>query len=235
MNGSKWMAIAVATVVLAGGISAEQTTGSKTKPSPAKRIEKEIDRAKLLDPSSLTAKAPDSFRVLFDTTVGPFVVEVEREWAPNGADRFYNLVSSGFYDDVRFFRVVSGFMAQFGINGNPAVSAAWKPALIQDDPVRQSNTRGTVSFAMRGPDTRTTQLFINYVDNSRLDAMGFSPFGRVVEGMDVVDGLYHVYGEGAPRGSGPDQERIQSEGNDYLAKEFPRLDVVKSARVISSK
>src|SRR5213596_1497254 len=144
-------------------------------------------------------QAPDSFRVRISTTKGDFVIAVHRAWAPRGADRFYNLVRSGFYDGVRFFRVIPGFMAQFGIHGDTAVTAAWRPRVIQDDPVRRTNGRGMVSFATAGPGTRTTQLFINYSDNSRLDGMGFSPFGRVVEGMDVVDRLYGGYGEGAPR------------------------------------
>lgn len=189
--------------------------------------------ARPLDPSKLNATAPDVYSVRFDTTKGPFVIEVHREWAPNGADRFYNLVRNGYYDGVRFFRVISGFMAQFGISGDPEVSAAWKEASIEDDPVKQTNARGMVSFAMRGPDSRTTQVFINFGDNSRLDRMGFAPFGKVVEGMDVVDALFSEYGEGAPRGSGPDQGRIQKEGNAYLEAEFPKLDFVKSATLVT--
>jgi peptidyl-prolyl cis-trans isomerase A (cyclophilin A) len=191
------------------------------------------DLSKLLDPSKLTATAPDVFLARFETSKGPFVIEVHREWSPRGADRFYNLVSNGFYDGARFFRVISGFMAQFGINANPKVSEVWKEARIDDDPVKQSNTRGMVSFAMAGKDTRTTQLFINYVDtNARLDGMGFSPFGNVVEGMDVVDALHSAYGEGAPRGAGPSQDRIQGEGNTYLDAEYPLLDSIKSARIV---
>lgn len=160
-------------------------------------------------------------------------MEVHRDWAPNGADRFYNLVTNGYFDDVRFFRVVSGFMAQFGINGAPKVNEAWSEASISDDPVKQSNTRGKVSYAMRGPGTRTTQLFINYADrNAGLDGQGFAPFAEIVEGMDVVDKLYNGYGDGAPYGSGPDQGRIQKEGNEYLKKDFPKLDFIKTARVL---
>lgn len=194
---------------------------------------KATPKADLTKPATLSATAPATFSVRFDTSKGPFVIEVHREWAPNGADRFYNLVRAGFYDEARFFRVISGFMAQFGINGDPAVSAAWRDALIQDDPVTQSNARGTISFAMRGPNTRTTQLFINLVDNGRLDGMGFAPFGRVVEGMDVVDALHAGYGEGAPRGRGPAQDRLQSEGNAYLAKSFPELDWIRTARLVA--
>jgi peptidyl-prolyl cis-trans isomerase A (cyclophilin A) len=188
--------------------------------------------AALLDPSRATAQAPGRFRVRFETTKGPFVVEVTREWAPRGADRFYNLVRAGYYDDVAFFRVISGFMVQFGINGDPRANAAWRAARIQDDPVAQSNKRGMVTYAMAGPDTRTTQLFVNFGDNTNLDSQGFSPFGRVVEGMAVVDSLYSGYGEGAPRGMGPDQGRAQMEGNAYLRGSFPKLDFVKTARVV---
>jgi peptidyl-prolyl cis-trans isomerase A (cyclophilin A) len=241
MNTPRLTVLMIATMLFAGAAHAAdaKSTSKTTKKTTTtkKTVTKKStgpDLKKLLDPASLTAKAPDVFNVRFDTSKGVFVIEVHRDWSPNGADRFFNLVSNGYYDDVRFFRVVSGFMAQFGINGNPAVNSAWKRARIVDDPVKQSNTRGMVSFAMSGPDSRTTQLFINYVDgNSRLDTMGFSPFGKVVEGMDVVDALYAEYGEGAPRGSGPAQDRIQGEGNTYLNKEFPQLDFVKTARVVT--
>ena len=183
--------------------------------------------------ADMRATAPAVFRVRFATSTGDFVVEVHRDWSPLGADRFYNLARSGYFDGVRFFRVIAGFMGQFGIHGDPAVAAQWRGHRIQDDPVKQSNTRGMLSFAMAGPNTRTTQLFINLVDNSRLDASGFSPFGQVVEGMDVVDRLHSGYGEGAPNGRGPDQGRIQGEGNAYLEKDFPRLDYIKTARVVS--
>ena len=189
----------------------------------------------LLDPTSaaMTATAPDSYRVRFETTAGDFVVEVRRALSPNGADRFYNLVRNGYYEDVRFFRVIDGFMAQFGMHGDPQVTAAWRAAPIQDDPVAASNARGTVTFAMTGqPNSRTTQVFINYRDNSNLDAMGFAPFGEVVEGMDVVDQLHSGYGEGAPNGSGPSQAQIQSEGNEYLASEFPELDYIERATIL---
>ena len=178
-----------------------------------------------------TEQAPASYKVKFDTSKGAFVLQVTRAWAPLGADRFYNLVKSGFYDNVRFFRVISGFMVQFGISGDPAVMAGWRDAPIKDDPVTQSNKRGMITFAMAGPNTRTTQVFINFADNDRLDASGFSPFGRVVSGMDVVDKLNPEYGEGAPRGRGPDQSRMQREGNAYLTKEFQRLDFVKKATI----
>lgn len=181
----------------------------------------------------MNQKAPDTFRVAFETTRGNFVIEARRDWAPVGVDRFYNLVREGFFDGVRFFRVIEGFMAQFGISGDPQVAGAWQGTRIPDDPVAASNTRGRVSFATSGPGTRTTQLFINYADNSRLDEMGFSPIGEVVEGMDVVDALHSGYGEGAPRGRGPDQGRIQREGNTYLASEFPDLDWIRGAEIVA--
>ncbi|MGA2247379.1 MAG: peptidylprolyl isomerase [Verrucomicrobiota bacterium] len=185
------------------------------------------------DPSKLTEKAPATFKAQFDTTKGTFTIEVTRSLSPNGADRFYNLVRSGYFKDVAFFRVVSGFMCQFGIHGDPAVSAKWRDANIPDDAVKGSNTRGTISFAMAGPNTRSTQFFINFGDNVRLDGMGFSPFGKVTEGMDVVDKIYSDYGD-APEfgGHGPDQQRVQTEGNPYLKKDFPNMDYVKSASIL---
>jgi peptidyl-prolyl cis-trans isomerase A (cyclophilin A) len=188
-------------------------------------------RAALLEPAQATATAPDTYRVRFETTKGAFVIEVHREWAPRGADRFYNLVRSGYYDDVAFFRVIDNFMVQFGINGDPRVNAVWRDARIPDDPVRQPNVRGMVSFATSGPDSRTTQVFVNFKDNSRLDGMGFAPFGKVVTGLSAVDSLYSGYGEGEPRGRGPDQGRAQSEGNAYLRGSFPKMDFVKTARL----
>ena len=188
--------------------------------------------AKLANPAALTEKAPAVYKAQFDTSKGVFVVEVHRDWAPNGADRFYNLVKNGFFDDVRFFRVMAGFMVQFGIHGDPAVMAPWRVARIRDDAVKQSNTRGMMTFATSGPNSRTTQVFINFADNSNLDAMGFAPFGKVISGMNVVDALYSGYGEGAPSGRGPDQGRLQAEGNAYLAKSFPRMDYVKKATIV---
>ena len=187
--------------------------------------------ANLGDPASLNEKAPGVYKAKFDTSKGTFVIEVHRDWAPQGADRFYNLVKNGFYDDARFFRVIDGFMVQFGISGNPDLSAVWREARIRDDRVKQSNTRGTVSFATAGPDTRTTQVFINYGDNAGLDGQGFSPFGEVISGMDVVDSFFKGYGEGAPRGRGPDQAQIQAKGNAYLITQFPKLDYVKKATI----
>jgi len=182
---------------------------------------------RLTDPSQLTETAPDLFRARFDTSKGAFVVEVHREWAPIGADRFYNLVKNGFYDGTRFFRVRPGFMAQFGINGDPSIQNEWQRAFLRDDPVTQKNLRGFVSFTTEGrPQSRFTQIFINYADNSRLDADGFAPFGQVISGMEVVDKLF------SPADPQPDQRRILREGNDYLQKEFPRLDFVKKATIV---
>ncbi|HXF10746.1 MAG TPA: peptidylprolyl isomerase [Desulfuromonadaceae bacterium] len=177
-------------------------------------------------------KAPDTFKAQFDTTKGKFTIEVTRALSPNGADRFYTLVKSGFFKDVAFFRVVPGFMCQFGIHGDPAVSAKWRPANISDDPVKGTNARGTITYAMAGPNTRTTQFFINFKDNTGLDGQGFSPFGKVVDGMDIVDKINGEYGDGAPWGRGPDQGRIQTEGNAYLKKEFPNLDYINSVTIL---
>jgi peptidyl-prolyl cis-trans isomerase A (cyclophilin A) len=182
------------------------------------------------DPGFAT-QAPDSFRVRFATTKGDVVIAVHRAWAPRGADRFYNLVRSGYYDGVRFFRVLPGFVAQFGIHGDTAVSRAWRERVMPDDPVRRTNLRGMLTYATGGPGTRTTQVFINYGSNDALDAQGFAPFAQVVEGMEVVDALYSGYGEGAPRGRGPEQYRLQVEGEKYLARQFPRLDKINKATV----
>jgi peptidyl-prolyl cis-trans isomerase A (cyclophilin A) len=209
---------------------ATPTPATSAAPSPAAAS----PHAALFDPSRADARAPERFRVRFETSKGAFVVEVTRAWAPRGADRFYNLVQAGYYDDVVFFRVIEGFMVQFGINGDPQVTAAWRVARIPDDPVTQSNRRGTVTFATSGPNSRTTQVFVNFKDNAGLDGQGFAPFGRVVQGLPVVDSLYSGYGEGAPRGMGPDQGRAQSEGNAYLRGSFPGLDYVKTARVVKS-
>ena len=187
--------------------------------------------ASLANPAALKEQAPAVFKAKFDTSKGAFVVEVRRDWSPNGADRFYNLVKHGFYDNVRFFRVISGFMVQFGIHGDPKVSAKWRDARIKDDPVKQSNRRGYVTYAMAGPNTRTSQVFINFDDNTALDSQGFPPFGWIVSGMNVVDSLNAEYGEGAPRGRGPDQSRVQTEGNAYLAQSFGKLDFVKKATI----
>lgn len=172
-------------------------------------------------------KAPENFRVKFETSKGDFVIEVNRSWSPNGADHFYQLVKSGFYEGARFFRVVPGFMVQFGIAGDPQVQAKWRDKTIQDDRVTQSNKKGYVTFAKTGqPNSRSTQIFINYADNSFLDNQGFSPFGRVVEGMDVVEKINAEYRER------PDQSQIQRRGNEYLNAEFPRLDYIEKAQIV---
>lgn len=173
-----------------------------------------------------SAQAPEKFRVKFETSCGDFVVEVQREWAPQGADRFHELVKAGFYDECRFFRVVPGFVVQWGMNGDPAVYAKWKDKEIKDDKVTQSNREGMITFASRGPNTRTCQLFINLADNERLDELGFAPFGKVVEGLDVVKKITSEYGQR------PQQPLIQEEGNAYLKKEFPKMDYIKKAAVV---
>lgn len=195
-------------------------------------------RAALLNPRHKfwSRTAPDVFQVKFETTRGDFIVEARRPWAPHGVDRFYNLARAGFFDNSRFFRVRAGFIAQFGIPGDPAVAAVWKNQTIPNDPVRQSNTRGSISYAMTGPDARTTQLFINLGDNSRLDREGFAPVGKVVQGMQVVDSLYSGYGEEAGSGMrGGKQGRIFGGGNAYLDRDFPRLDKLMRAAIVSRR
>jgi peptidyl-prolyl cis-trans isomerase A (cyclophilin A) len=187
--------------------------------------------ARLKDPAALSEQAPATYRARFETSQGVFVIEAHRDWAPNAADRFYNLVKNGFYDNARFFRVLSGFMVQFGLNGDPEVQRPWSSAGLPDEPAKQSNTRGIVSFARESsPNSRYTMVFINYKDNSYLDSEGFPPFGQVIAGMDVVEKLYSGYG----RANVPDQRRILSEGNAYLA-EYPKLDFIKRARVDSTR
>ncbi len=172
------------------------------------------------------------YKAKFETPKGDFVIEVNPEWAPLGAAQFKEIVEDGVFNDARFFRVIEGFMVQFGIAGDPEVSAKWRNKQIKDDPTKASNTRGMVTYAMAGPDTRTSQIFINFGNNSSLDGQGFAPFGKVIEGMDVVDALYSGYGEGAPGGRGPAQGRIQSEGNEYLKADFPELDYIKKATIV---
>jgi len=180
----------------------------------------------LTNPASLSEKAPAMFNAKFDTSAGTFVIQVHRDWAPIGADRFYNLVKSGFFDDCRFFRVVPNFMVQFGINGDPAVQRNWKDASIKDESVKESNAPGYITFAKSSlPNSRTTQVFINFKDNSGLNGQGFAPFGKVTMGMDVVNKIYSGYGEQ------PDQGQIQAQGNAYLSKSFPKLDYIKKATI----
>jgi len=183
-------------------------------------------------PKGLDAAGPDSFTVRFTTTRGPFDLKVHRDWSPRGADRLFWLVNNRYYDGVRFFRTVPNFVVQFGLSGDTAVSRGWRDMRFADDTVKRGNVRGTLSFATGGPNTRTTQLFINLKDNQRLDPMGFSVAAQVVAGMAVVDSLYRGYGEGPPRGTGPSQDLISKEGEAYLAREFPRLDKIVKARVV---
>ncbi len=211
--------MALAVPLLTSCTKSSSTSGSSGAPS-----------ASALSPSRATERAPAVFKARFTTTKGDFVVEAHRDWAPNGADRLYNLVKLGYFTNVGIFRVIDGFMMQFGISGDPEVNAEWRTATIPDDPPVVSNQRGMVTFAKGGPNSRTTQLFVNFADNSRLDGMGFPPVGQVTLGMDVVDSIYKV-GEGAPGGPGPSQGRLQMEGNAYLQREYPKLDYIKSAKI----
>ena len=204
------------------------TTPATQKPAPPKpaTAKPAAVNPALRTPAKLKETAPATFRVNFDTSVGPFVIEVTRAWAPIGADRFYNLVKYGYFDGARFFRVIPNFMVQFGIHGDPKLNAVWSEANIPDDPVTQSNKRGFVTFAKRNaPNSRSTQLFINFKDNAGLDSQGFAPFGQVVSGMEVVDKI------NAEHRDTPNQMLIQSQGNAYLTKAFPTLDYIKSARI----
>ncbi|HEV2522519.1 MAG TPA: peptidylprolyl isomerase [Candidatus Acidoferrales bacterium] len=188
----------------------------------------------LLQPATLRANAPAEYEVKFVTTAGDFTIKVTRAWAPNGADRFYNLVRHHFYDGAAFFRVISGFMAQFGLSAYPEVSKVWENANIKDDPVVQSNHRGFITFAQSSAlNSRSTQVFINFGNNEALDRDRFAPFGVVTDGMEVVDKLYSGYGEGAPQGRGPDQELVGTRGRAYLEKSFPKLDSIRSATLVS--
>ncbi len=221
-------AVSVAAVSSAGAQDQGKADEAGSPPGPADKPAPNP----LQKPALANQKAPEKFRVQFDTTQGKIVLEVNRAWSPNGVDRFYNLVEIGFFEDIAFFRVIPNFMAQFGIHGTPAINRVWQRATIKDDPVVESNKRGMLSFAKTNrPNSRTTQIFINFGDNLNLDGMGFSPFARVVEGMDVVDKIYQV-GEGGPRGPGPSQRRIQQLGNPFLEEKFPKLDYIKSAKVI---
>jgi peptidyl-prolyl cis-trans isomerase A (cyclophilin A) len=220
--------IATVVVLCASLLVDAQTTGSKSAPAKTPPVPRAAagPRPSLLNPASLKAKAPAVFKARFSTSAGDFVVQVHRDWAPNGADRFYNLVRYGYFTNAAFFRVVPGFVVQFGLSADPALNKVWKTATIQDDPVVQSNKRGNLVFATAGPNTRTTQLFINYADNLRLDHMGFAPFGTVVEGMDVVDKIFPAYGES------PRQDLIAEQGDAYLKANFRDIDRIKLARIV---
>lgn len=202
--------------------AAEAPKPAETKPAEA------APAGDLSDPASFTAKAPDKFKVEFDTTKGKITIQCARQYSPNGADRFYNMVKAGFFTDIAIFRVVPGFMAQFGIHGDPKIAGKWKEANLQDDAVKGSNVRGALCFAKTGaPNSRSTQLFISYGDNSQLDAQGFSPFGKVSDAdMKIWETINSEYREQ------PDQGKIQTEGNAYLKASFPNLDYIKSAKVV---
>jgi peptidyl-prolyl cis-trans isomerase A (cyclophilin A) len=184
------------------------------------------DKAALLEPAKLTEQAPDVYKVKMEASNGTFVIEVDRAWSPLGADRFFNLVKNGYFDENRFFRVVPDFVVQFGLNGDPDVTKAWREARIKDDAVTQSNYLGYVTFATAGPNTRTTQIFINLKNNGGLDRQGFSPFGKVISGMDIVQSIYAGYGQN------PQQGRITQVGNVYLKSDFPELDYIKTATIV---
>ena len=242
MSKVNWLVFAG--VLFAGVAMAVAQTPSPQKPSAASTkagassktgaaIRAPYDRA-LLNPALLKEKAPETYDAKFTTTKGDFTIHVTRAWAPLGADRFYNLVKHHYYDGASFFRVLDGFVVQFGINAYPRVTAAWKDATIKDDPVKQSNRNGFVTFATAGPNTRTTQVFISLGNNARLDAMGFAPFGQVTgDDMLTVVKLYSGYGEGAPSGNGPDQGEIEKQGKAYLDKGWPKLDSIKTAVIVA--
>ncbi len=212
----------------------EKTEKAEKQQQVQEEPQKDVTTLLNPDEAELNAAAPSTFTAKFETSEGDFLVKFNRSWSPNGVDRVYYLIKSGFYEGVRFFRVIDGFMAQFGYHGNPDVINVWSQKTIPDDPVVQSNLREYVTFAKSAaPNSRSTQLFINYVDNSYLDQSGFSPIGKVVQGMEVVDNLYSGYGEGAPRGTGPSQQTIQQRGNEYLNAEFPELDYIEKITIVS--
>jgi cyclophilin family peptidyl-prolyl cis-trans isomerase len=206
-------------------IPADPGTPKVASPAP---VPSPAGSGPLYDPSHPEAAqvAPSDFKVRFTTSKGDFTVVCFRDWAPRGVDRFFSLVKAGFFDETRFFRVVPNFVVQWGLPADPKVARAWEPARLQDDPVKQMNVRGMLSFAKSGPNTRTTQIFVNLKDNTGLDGQGFPPFAKVVDGMDVIEKITAEYAEG------PNQGRIQAEGNEYLKKEFPNLDFVKAARIV---
>lgn len=207
---------------LGGGLAAR---AAAAQPAPSLRSP---------SPAALAKAGPDSFDVAVHTSKGAMTMRIRRRWAPRGSDRVYHAVQARYYDGNRFFRVIPGFMAQFGFHGDPTVNRTWDAYRMPDDAVKVSNTRGIVTFATRGPGSRTVQLFVNTGNNESLDGMGFAPVGSVLEGMAVVDSLYSGYGEGSPRGPGPDQNKLGSQGNAYLAKSYPKLDFIDSARVVKS-
>ena len=241
---SLWLGCSAETPSQAEPPAQQKSTSPENKPTPneasnaAAADTPAVDVPEvLLKPDQATSEAPVKYTVLLTTTKGDILLDVNSAWAPQGAQRFYNLVKIGYFENIAFFRAIKGFMAQFGLHGVSEVNSVWRQAQIPDDPVSQSNTRGMVTFATAGPNTRTTQLFINLVDNTSLDNQGFAPFAKVIDspglggGMDVVDSLFTGYGEGAPRGRGPNQQLIHQRGNAYLKLNFPELDYIVSARV----
>src|SRR6202162_872550 len=213
--------------MLACGIALAQTPPAPKKAVPvAPKKAAPVAAPDLLKPGTLKARAPEVYKVKFTTTKGDVIIQVNRVWAPIGSDRFYNLVKGGFYKDAAFFRIVPRFVAQFGIPARPEVAAAWDHAYLVDDRVTQSNKRGTLTFATAGPNTRTTQIFINFSDNAGLDGQGFTPFGQVLEGMELVENVFSGYDES------PDQGRITAFGKAYLDKSFPNLDRIVTAVVL---
>lgn len=220
--------IKVITLTLAVGACMAMTACSSSKETKETKSEAP---AKEEAPVAKKVQVPDVYKVNLDTSKGAVVIEIHRDWAPIGADHLYELVQAKFYDGDRFFRVLRNFVVQFGLNGDPEMNSRWAHASLPDDPVKEHNDKGTLTFATAGPATRTTQLFINLKDNHELDSQGFAPFGKVVSGMDVVESLYAGYGEGAPQGGGPDQSLIESRGNEYLIQHFPKLDYIKTATI----
>jgi peptidyl-prolyl cis-trans isomerase A (cyclophilin A) len=214
MRRSWWLAVSAAVSLALVGCSSSDESKKVEVPKAAAKVE----------------KTPDVFHAVFDTSKGQVVVEVHRDWAPIGVDHLFNLIQTGFYDGVRFFRVTHSYV-QFGINGNSKTNSLWSTAYLPDDPVKQSNVRGTLTFAHLGANNRTTQLFFNMKNNKDLDKQGFAPLGKVITGMDVVESLYSAYGDMAPRGQGPDPSKIEVQGNAYLDAKFPRLDYIKKATI----
>lgn len=217
-------------------ISEEEDQPVKASPVTASRPSEDAALLKTPDHEVFKAPAPEKFRAVFETTAGSFEVEVIRAWSPHGADRFYHLARLGYYDDIRVFRMVRGFVAQFGMSGDPALTQVWGKRGMPDDKVRQSNARGMLTYAKTSmPNSRSTQLFINLRNNRQLDGMGFAPFARVIRGMEVVDKFHAGYGDGPPTGSGPDQGQIQQRGNTYLDADFPKLSKILSVRVVTDQ
>ena len=215
------LATALTVAILLAACKEKTPSADTTRAMPAP-----AETAKKAPPPPPAPAAPDSFRVSLETSAGTITLELLRSWSPKGVDRFYQLVNEGYFTDVRFFRVVPKFVAQFGMHPDPATNRKWKEANLMDEPVTHGNARGTLTFATAGPNTRANQFFLNLVDNKQLDAAGFTPIGRVVAGLKVVDALYSGYGET------PDQSSIGAEGNAYLTKDFPKLDYIKSAKVV---